>query len=180
MYIHKTIFIRLISSRILHRLGDWQTRVPEGASDAPANCTTRDYHDHLNMPLLCGARSTYLTSLIQVFSGKPYTQECHISTVKGVFMVSKPCDLLRHRRSLPPNRAGTESGASVYAHITLVRQTNFPPNENAGGRNDDYIWLPSEFAAEHSCYEGRWIGTWALNAFPPNEISAKQIRCVSI
>ena len=45
-------------------------------------------------------------------------QDMHGSTVKGVFTVSEPCDLLRRRRSLPPNRAGTEGGASVYAHIT--------------------------------------------------------------
>ena len=40
-------------------------------------------------------------------------QDMHGSTVKGVFMVSEPCDLLRHRRSFPPNRADTEGGASV-------------------------------------------------------------------
>ena len=76
-------------------------------------------------------------------------RDMHGSTVKGVFTVSEPCDLLRRRRSLPPNRAGTEGGASIYAHITLVHRTNFPPNENAGGRNDDYIWLPSE--SDQSC-----------------------------
>ena len=76
-------------------------------------------------------------------------QDMHGSTVKGEFTVSEPCDLLCRRRSLPPNRAGTEGGASVYAHIKFVRRTNFPPNENAGGRNDDYIWLPSE--SDHSC-----------------------------
>ena len=43
-----------------------------------------------------------------------------------------------------PNSAGTEGGASIYEHITLVRRTNFPPNETTGGRNDDYIRLPSE------------------------------------
>ena len=53
-------------------------------------------------------------------------------------------DLLGRQRSLPPNRAGTEGDASIYEHITLVRRTNFPPNETAGGRNDDYIRLPSE------------------------------------
>ena len=26
----------------------------------------------------------------------------------------------------------------------LFRRTSFPPNETAGGRNDDYIWLTSE------------------------------------
>ena len=71
-------------------------------------------------------------------------QDMHGSAVKGVIMVSEPCDLLSRQRSLPPNRAGTEGGASVYEHITLVRRTNFPPNETAGGRNDDYIRLPSE------------------------------------
>ena len=76
-------------------------------------------------------------------------QDMHGSTVKGVFTVSEPCDLLRRRRSLLANRAGTEGGASVYAHITLVRRMNFPPNENAGGRNDDDIWLQSE--SDHSC-----------------------------
>ena len=75
-------------------------------------------------------------------------QDMHGSTVKGVFTVSEPCDLLRHRRSLPPNRADTEGGASECAHITLVRRTNFPPNENVGGRKNDYIWLPSE--SDHS------------------------------
>ena len=29
-------------------------------------------------------------------------------------------------------------------HIRLARRTNFPPNETAGGRNDDYIGLTSE------------------------------------
>ena len=71
-------------------------------------------------------------------------QDMHSSTVKGVFTVSEPCDLLGRRMSLPPNRAGMEGGTSVYEHITLVRRTNFPPNETAGGRNDDYIRLPSE------------------------------------
>ena len=76
-------------------------------------------------------------------------QDMHGSTVKGEFTVSEPCDLLCRRRSLPPNRAGTEGDASVYAHVTLVHRTNFPPNENAGGRNNDYIWLPSK--SDHSC-----------------------------
>ena len=55
-------------------------------------------------------------------------QDMHSSTVKGVFTVSEPCDLLRRRRSWPPNRGGTEGGASVCAHITLIRGTKFPPN----------------------------------------------------
>ena len=71
-------------------------------------------------------------------------QDMHGSAAKGVITVSEPCDLVCRRRSLPSNRADTEGGASVYEHITLVRQTNFPPNETAGGRNDDYIRLPSE------------------------------------
>ena len=33
-------------------------------------------------------------------------QNMHGSAVKGVTTVSKPCDLLGRRRSLPPNRAG--------------------------------------------------------------------------
>ena len=71
-------------------------------------------------------------------------QDMHGSAIKGVITVSDPCDLLGRRRSLPPNRAGMEGGASKYEHITLVCRTNFPPNETAGGRNDDYIRLPSE------------------------------------
>ena len=74
----------------------------------------------------------------------PTEQDMHGSAVKGVSTVSEPCDLLCRRRSLPPNRADTEGGASVYEHITLVRRTNFPPNKTAGGRNDDYIRLPPE------------------------------------
>ena len=71
-------------------------------------------------------------------------QDMNSSGIKGVSTVSEPCDHLCLRRSLPPNRAGTEGGVSVYKHIALVRQTNFPPSETAGGRNDDYIRLPSE------------------------------------
>ena len=71
-------------------------------------------------------------------------QDMHSNTVKVVIMVFEPCDLLCHQRSLPPNRADTEGGASIYAHITLVHRTNFSPNETAGGRNDDYIRLPPE------------------------------------
>ena len=51
----------------------------------------------------------------------PTEQDMHGSAVKGVSTVSEPCDLLCHRRSLPPNRADTEGGASVYEHITFVR-----------------------------------------------------------
>ena len=51
----------------------------------------------------------------------------HGNTVKVVIMVFEPCDLLCHQSSLSPNRADTEGGAAIYAHITLVRQTNFPP-----------------------------------------------------
>ena len=69
-----------------------------------------------------------------------YTEkEMHGSIVKGVFTVTEPSDLLRRWRSWPPNGCGTEGGTSVRAHITLARRTNFPPNENAGGRNNDYI-----------------------------------------
>ena len=75
-------------------------------------------------------------------------QNMHGSPVKEVFMVSELCDLLCNRRSLP-NRADTEGGASVFAHITLVQRTIFPPNENAGRRKNYYIWLPSE--SDHSC-----------------------------
>ena len=89
-------------------------------------------------------------------------QDMHCSTVKGEFTVSELCDLLRRRRSLPPNRAGTEGGTSVYAHITLVCRKNFSPNENAGGRNDDYIWLPSE-----SDHPGR------QRSLPPNTAHTK-------
>ena len=49
------------------------------------------------------------------------------------------------RRTEPVRRVAP----SVHAHIKLVRLTNFPPNENANGRNDDYIWLPLE--SDHSC-----------------------------
>ena len=53
-------------------------------------------------------------------------KDMHGSTVKGVLTVTEPSDLLRHRRSWPPNKGGTEGGASVRAHITLARRTNFP------------------------------------------------------
>ena len=89
-------------------------------------------------------------------------QDMRGSTVKGVFTVTEPCDLLRRRRSWPPKRGGTEGGASVRAHIALVRLTNFLPNENAGGRNDDYIWLPSE--SDHPYRQ------WSL---PPNTAATK-------
>ena len=113
-------------------------------------------------------------------------QDIHGSTVEGVFTVSEPCDLLCRRRSLPLNRAGTESGASVYAHITLVRQTKFPPNETAGGRNYDYIWLPSE--SDHPCRRRSLppntavtkVGGLVHEHLPLTEISAERIRCVSI
>ena len=52
-------------------------------------------------------------------------KDMHGSTVKRVFTVAEPSDLLRRRRSWPPNRGGTEGGASVRAHIRLVCQTNF-------------------------------------------------------
>ena len=48
-------------------------------------------------------------------------QDMHGNTVKVVITVFEPCDLLCHQRRLPPNRAETEGGASIYAHITLVR-----------------------------------------------------------
>ena len=51
---------------------------------------------------------------------------------------------LCRRRSLPLNRAVSEAGGSVHRHIGLAHRTNFPPNETAGGRNDDYIGLTSE------------------------------------
>ena len=51
---------------------------------------------------------------------------------------------LCRRRSLPPNRAIKEAGGSVHKHIRLARRTNFPPNETAARRNDDYIRLTSE------------------------------------
>ena len=59
-------------------------------------------------------------------------------------MASEPYDHLCRRRSLPPNRAVAEVGGSVHKHKALFRQTSFPLNETAGGRNDDYIWLTSE------------------------------------
>ena len=71
-------------------------------------------------------------------------QDMNCSGIKGDSSVSEPCDHLCRRRSLPPNRAITEAGGSVHKHITLVRRTNFPPNETAGGRNDNYIGLTSE------------------------------------
>ena len=63
------------------------------------------------------------------------------SCIKGDSTASEPCDHLCRRRILPPNRAVTEVGGSVHKHIALFRRTNFLPNETAGGRNDDYIWL---------------------------------------
>ena len=126
--------------------------------------------------------STILNSLI-FFRANPWQrvvsteQDMHDSTVKGEFTVSKPCDLLCHRRSLPPNSAGMEGGASVYAHIKLVRRTNFPPNENGGGRSDDYIWLPSE--SDHSCR--RWslppnFTLFRRTNFPPNRFVVSLYR----
>ena len=56
-------------------------------------------------------------------------QDIHGSAIKGEFTVSEPCDHLYRRRSLPPNRAGTEGGASVYEHIMLVRRTKMPAGE---------------------------------------------------
>ena len=91
----------------------------------------------------------------------------HGSIVKGVCTVTEPSDLLHRRRSWPPNGGGTEGGASVRAHITLDLQTNFPPNENAGGRNDDYIWLPSE--SDH---------TYRRRSLPPNTAGMKVGRLV--
>ena len=63
------------------------------------------------------------------------------SGIKGDSTVSDPCDHLCRQLGLPPNRSVTEASGSVHKHITLVRRTNFPPNEIAGGRNDDYIGL---------------------------------------
>ena len=71
-------------------------------------------------------------------------QDMNCSGIKGDSTVSEPCDHLRRRSILPLNRAVTEAGSSVHKHITLVRRTNFPPNETAGGRNDDYIGQTSE------------------------------------
>ena len=64
--------------------------------------------------------------------------------INGDSTASEPYDHLCRRRSLPPNRAVVEVGGSVHKHITFFRRTSFPPNEPAGGRNDDYIWLTSE------------------------------------
>ena len=57
---------------------------------------------------------------------------------------SEPYDHLCRWRSLPSNRAVAEVGGLVHTHIMLFRRTSFPPNETAGGRNDDYIWVTSE------------------------------------
>ena len=42
------------------------------------------------------------------------------------------------RRNVPDLRVKNDIDNKVFRH------TSFPPNEPAGGRNDDYIWLKSE------------------------------------
>ena len=71
-------------------------------------------------------------------------QEMNCSDIRGNSAVSEPCDHLCRRRSLPPNRTRTDSGGLIRRHRTFFRRTKFPPNESAGGRNDDYIGLTSE------------------------------------
>ena len=53
MSIHKTIFIRLLSSRFLQQLRDWR-RVFQGRVRRSRQLYNTRHHDHLNMPLLCG------------------------------------------------------------------------------------------------------------------------------
>ena len=71
-------------------------------------------------------------------------QDMHCSDIRGNSAVSEPCDHLFRRRSLPLNRTRTDSSGLIHRHRTLFRQTKFPLNESAGGRNDDYIGLTSE------------------------------------
>ena len=54
MSIHKTIFIRLLSSRFLHKLGDWRCVFQGGRIRRSRQLYNTRHHDHLNMPLLCG------------------------------------------------------------------------------------------------------------------------------
>ena len=71
-------------------------------------------------------------------------QDMNCSDIRGNSAVSELCDHLCRRRNLPPNRSRTDSGGLINKHRTFFRQTEFPPNESAGGRDDDYIRLTSE------------------------------------